>query len=66
MAVTPKSKLIECREMLFAASQNFYVIAGALKDREMPNMAETVFEFASMLADFSLSIDPLTDEQEAE
>jgi hypothetical protein len=63
VSTTPKSKLIECREMLFAANQTLYVIGAALKDRKLAHMADAVTELASMLGDFSTSIDPLTDDR---
>lgn len=50
-------KLIECREMLFAASQNLWTIVGVLRDREMKETASAVSDLASMLGDFSTSID---------
>jgi hypothetical protein len=65
MPATPQIKLIECREMLFAANQTLYVIAGVLKDREFAHMADAVTELASMLGDFSSSIDPLADSEAA-
>jgi hypothetical protein len=48
--------LIECREMLFGASQSLYVVSAVLKDREMPTTASSVSDLAEMLGEFSGSL----------
>jgi hypothetical protein len=57
VAPSPEAKLIECREMLFAASQTLYTIAAVLKDREMPATSSSANDLGSMLGEFSLSIE---------